>query len=86
MEVYSLDHLELARNGLIPLACFDRIHQVALDTRQFNEAGQWDIVNLETRWRVTLTMACFWTEHIWKWIRFRYPVWRPYSVDEEIGR
>jgi hypothetical protein len=73
-KLYSLAELE--RNGaLLDFCLCDHVHRLAFDTREINEAGQWFIVNPVTGYRVTYTMASFWSIQMWSWIEKRRPIW-----------
>lgn len=61
--------------GLLTFSLCDRTVRMAFDVRERNQAGQWSIVNADTNYRVTLTMASFWSVHMWSWIIKRRPIW-----------
>lgn len=63
------------RDGLILFGTCETAIQLAFDVRDINEAGQWSIINAATGYRVTLTMASFWSYHMWTWIVKRRPIW-----------
>ncbi len=75
LEVLGVDALQ--RDGdLIEFATFDRSSCVAFDITQLNDAGEWDIINHATGFRVTHTLASFLTNKTWAWIDRQRPVWR----------
>jgi len=81
LRLYSL--AELNRDGkLVEFCVCDFIHRLAFDTGQVNEAGQWSIVNAETGYRITYTMASFWTIHLWAWIEKGRPIWYDFHGNE----
>jgi hypothetical protein len=66
--------------GLLTFSLGDRTVRIAFDVRGHNEAEQWSIVNADTNYLVTLTMASFWSIHMWNWIIKRRPIW--YDVQD----
>ena len=50
--------------------------QLYFDVSRINEAKQWDIVTADG-FRVTLTMASFWSIRMWSWIEKMRPIWQP---------
>ncbi len=73
----------LQKDGeLVKFAIFDQSNCVAFDTSQLNDAGEWDIINLATGFRLTHTLASFMTNKTWAWIDWRRPVWRDDSGNE----
>jgi hypothetical protein len=75
---------EMKREGELVVFCLcDRTIRVAFDVRAENEAGQWSILNAETGYRITLTMASFWSTHMWSWIVKHRPIW--YDVHSSSG-
>jgi hypothetical protein len=61
--------------GLLMFAECDGTVQIAFDTNSINEAGQWSIVNADTGYRITYTVASFWSVHMWNWLLKRRPFW-----------
>jgi len=67
---------ELERDGsLIEFCRCDHVHRLAFDTSHLNPRDQWFIVNAETGYRVTFTMASFWSIRMWSWIELGRPIW-----------
>ncbi len=73
-KLYALDELERDDSQLVFCLC-DHVHRLAFKTGQVNDAGQWFIVNAETGYRITYTMASFWSIHMWSWIELGRPIW-----------
>jgi hypothetical protein len=77
---------EMERDGeLLEFCRCDRIHRLAFDTSEINEAGQWFIVDAETGYRVTFTMASFWSVRMWSWIVLRRPIWYDFHGNQSAG-
>jgi len=74
-SICSIQNLSIENSSLTFCIC-DHIHRLAFDTSRVNDAGQWFIVNPDTGFRVTYTLASFWSVHMWKWIERRTPIWR----------
>ena len=62
-QLLPLSDLTL-ENGLVVFATCNGIERLALDTRSINVAGEWDIVNPDTGYRLTLTIGSFWSMHL----------------------
>src|SRR5215467_3070208 len=73
-KIMSLSEMNRDAELLIFSLC-NRTARLAFDVRERNEAGQWSIVNADTNYRTTLTMASFWSAHMWSWIVKRRPIW-----------
>ena len=73
-KLYALDEFE-PEGSLLAFCRCDQVHRLAFDTGRVNEAGQWFIVNAGTGYRVTHTMASFWSIRMWSWIELGRPIW-----------
>lgn len=73
-EVYPLDKLRKIKDYLI-FAKFNNEFEVAFDISRINRADQWNIVNIENGFCVTLTMASFWSNKIPAWIIRERKIW-----------
>lgn len=83
-KVYALS--EMVREGpLLEFCRCDGVHRLALDTSMINEAGQWSIVNADTGYRITFTMASFWSIRMWSWIVKRRPIWYDLHAETTAG-
>ena len=74
LEVYEINQLKESGN-IIVFAVFNKIHPVGYDISRLNTAGQWDIVNVETKFIITHTMASFLTNKIWAWLLRGREIW-----------
>lgn len=74
-EVLPLEDLEFIQPNLIHFCTIDHCHRLCFDTSALNEAGQWFVVNAETGFRVTHTMASIWSNKVWAWIDWGRTVW-----------
>jgi hypothetical protein len=36
---------------------------------------QWSIVNADTLYQISYTMASYWSAHMWTWLVKRRPIW-----------
>ena len=75
LEVLPVERIAFIRPQLLHFATVDRDHRLCFDVSHTNEAGQWDIVSVPERYRVTLTMASFWSNKLWAWIDRRHMIW-----------
>jgi cell wall assembly regulator SMI1 len=67
---------EMKREGELVVFCIcDRTIRIAFHVGAANEAGQWSILNAETGYCITLTIASFWSIHMWSWIVKQRPMW-----------
>jgi len=74
-QVNSISRLSYVRASLIHLATVDHEHRLAFDTSALNEAGQWSVVNVDTGFRVTYTMASIWSNKVWVWVDWGRRIW-----------
>lgn len=74
LELHSIDNI-VKRGSLIEFAVFNGSIPVAFDISGINRAGQWDIVNLNTKYVITLTMTSFLTNKIWAWLNRGRKIW-----------
>lgn len=74
IKLRPIEEFERQGAGLIFAQC-DRTVSLAFEILERNEAGEWAIVNAETGYRITYTMASFWSVHMWNWIEKRRPFW-----------
>ncbi len=77
LKVYPLEMLAFVRPGRLRFATLDGRHDLCFDVSRVNEAGQWDIIVDATGYRVTMTMASFWSNKLWAWIDQRRAIWMP---------
>ncbi|WP_375758507.1 hypothetical protein [Corallococcus exercitus] len=73
--IRPLEELVLAPGGRLSFADFDFQHTLAFAVDAVNEAGEWDIVNAKTGFKVTLTMASFWSNKVFAWVMRQRPIW-----------
>lgn len=78
LEILSVERLNLASPSRLHFATLDGSRLLYFDVSHMNEAGQWDIVSAED-YRVTLTMASFWSNKIWAWVEKRRAIWREWE-------
>ena len=75
LEILPLDKLQSDDSSRIVFSILDAQVAVCFDASHLNEAGEWDILNYATGYRVTLTLASFWSNKIWAWVEKRRPIW-----------
>jgi hypothetical protein len=75
ISVKSLSDLKIGQNFTIEFTVIDNQHILSFDAARINEAGQWSIVNSETGFVVTKTMASFWSNKIFAWLDNRRTIW-----------
>ena len=73
-QILPLDAMTLDRGYLVFCMC-NRSVRLGFDTRTINEAGQWNIVNVDSGYRLTLTIGSFWSMHMWTWVVKWRPIW-----------
>ncbi len=85
-EVLPLSKFSVDAGALVFARCNAEV-RVAFDTRVANEAGEWSVINADTGYRITYTMASFWSVHMWTWILKRRPIWFDvHSIDSALNR
>ena len=76
LEIKSIENLDTDETGKIIFAIFDKKHRICFDVSKTNAASQWDILNYDTSFVVTLTMANFWTNKIFAWLDNKRTIWK----------
>lgn len=79
LEIRALEQLEFDGGGRLHFCSLADNRRLVFDTARLNAAGQWDIVSVDG-YRVTFTMASFWSNKIWAWIEKRRPIWCDHQV------
>ena len=78
LEVLSIERLNFAYPNRLHFATLDGSRPLYFDVSHTNEAEQWDIVSADD-YRVTLSMASFWSNKIWAWVEKRRAIWREWQ-------
>jgi len=76
LEVLPVEQLSLSMPNRLHFATLNGSEHLYFDVSRINEADQWDIVAADG-FRVTLTMASFWSTRMWSWIEKKRPIWQP---------
>ncbi|MFP2897604.1 hypothetical protein [Corallococcus sp. 4LFB] len=76
LEIHPVEKLE-RRGELVRFARFSEGIEVAFRVDVRNEANEWTIVNAETGFVVTLTMASFWSNKVFAWLERGRRIWAP---------
>ena len=79
LDVLPLEKLSLAAPNRLHFATVDTNRPLYFDVSYLNEAEQWNIVTADD-YRVTLTMASFWSNKIWAWVEKRRSIWQDESA------
>jgi cell wall assembly regulator SMI1 len=74
IEVLPVERLNFTSSNRLHFTTLDASHSLYFDVSHLNEAEQWDIL-AEDGYRVTFTMASFWSNMIWNWVEKRRPIW-----------
>ena len=75
LEISPIEQLYFASPNRLHFATLDGRRSLYFDVSYINEAEQWDIVAADD-YRVTLTMASFWSNKIWAWVEKRRAIWQ----------
>jgi len=78
LEVLPIGRLSLASPNRLHFATLDVSRSLYFDVSHVNEAEQWDIVAADD-YRMTLTMASFWSNKIWAWVEKRRAIWQEWQ-------
>lgn len=81
IEIAALSQLKFIATSHLYFATVDKSHSLYLDVSTLNAAGQWDICVVETNYRVTLTLASFWSNKLWAWVEKKRPIWQEQNVN-----
>ena len=81
LEIYSISKLQFTESGKLEFAIINEIHPLFFDTTSLNHAGEWNIV-AKNNYLVTMTMASFWSNKIWAWVRNKRAIWEEEYSDQ----
>lgn len=74
-EIFDIGSM-LRDKSLIAFCKLNGVQTLSFDVSSLNDAGQWSIVNAETGYEVTKTMASFWANKMMAWLRKEREVWK----------
>src|SRR5207253_6713959 len=74
VDIRPIEEITYRAPQYLHFATVDHQHLVCFDTSRINEAGQWDIVSTD-HYRISFTMASFWSNKLWAWIDKRRHIW-----------
>ncbi len=74
LTIFAVETLSFDATKRLHFATFDFRHNVYFDASKINVADQWNIVG-EDNFLITHTMASFWSNKIWHWLKHRRSVW-----------
>ena len=80
-EILSFANLILIDNRYLNFSIIDFDQRICFDTSHFNEAEEWDIVNYESRYIITKTLASYLTNKIWAWLERGRKIWQEEKYD-----
>ena len=64
----------LLENRYLPFARIEK-HLFCFDTQKLNKAGQWDILEYQSKYLVTLTIGSFLLNKVWAWLDKGRAIW-----------
>ena len=67
IHIINCRFLQLARIGSV---------NIAFDRNRINEAGEWDIINLDNSFVITKTLSSFLNNKIWAWLERSREIWK----------
>lgn len=79
-RLHPLRDLNFVTSTLVHFCSIGEV-QLCFETKDINCAEQWDIVEAETGYIVTHTMASFLTMQMWKWLRHSREFWKEELFD-----
>lgn len=92
LEIFPLQKLRFVEPNRLYFAVLDNQVRLFFDTSDINSAGQWNIVT-SNGFVVTMTMASFWSNKIWMWLKHRKAIWKeeitedcPHPASRDEGR
>ncbi|MEQ9264018.1 MAG: hypothetical protein RLN81_02270 [Balneolaceae bacterium] len=68
-------NLSLIDNRYLIFAVFNHDVMVCFDLKEKNSAGEWNIVNYDTKFLITKTWASFLANKVWAWIDRDREIW-----------
>lgn len=68
-DIHNIDSrfLQLARIGSV---------KISFDRNKINEAGEWDIINLDSSFVITKTLSSFLNNKVWAWLERSREIWK----------
>lgn len=77
LEIYSLGQMcFIEKNSYLKFCVINKEEVICFDTSSLNEAGQWFIKGVSEDCTITYTMASFWSNKVWHWVKKRRPIWK----------
>jgi hypothetical protein len=73
-EIIELNELKIERS-LVHFATFDNVHQICFMVQKLNKANEWTIIEMKTKYELTLTISSFWSNKIWHWLENNDKIW-----------
>jgi hypothetical protein len=73
---YSMCDVKILENNYLHFALLNDNQQICFDTSKINSAGEWDIINYENKYLITMTISSFLTNKVWAWIDRGRQIWR----------
>ncbi len=74
LEIFNVEKL-VKINNLIHFSNINKDIKICFDCKELNQAKQWNIINYDDGYRITLTFASFWSNKIWAWIDKKREIW-----------
>lgn len=74
IEIFEIEKLK-RMNNLINFCNIDEYISICFDCNELNQAEQWNIVNCDNGFVITLTFSSFWSNKIWAWIDKKRKIW-----------
>ena len=81
LVVLPLDSIEFAAEGRLHFATLDGSQPLYFNVARLNAAEPWDVVSADG-FVITHSMASFWTNKIFAWVKYRRPIWLPWQDEE----
>jgi hypothetical protein len=76
LNIKPIENLNKDEADKIIFAIFREKHRICFDISKNNAASQWNILNYDTGFLITLTMASFWTNKIFAWLDNQRTIWK----------
>ena len=72
---YSVSNVKVIENHFLQFALLNDTQRICFDTSKINSAGEWDIINYENKYLITMTMSSFLVNKVWAWLDRGRHIW-----------
>lgn len=75
LKLLSPQEFKIIDDKYLLFSIIDNKYLIGFDMRFINEAGEWNIVNIENHFIITKTLSSYLTNKLWAWIDRNRTIW-----------